>query len=315
MPPPNSFPGPGNTGFQRAPGYPGHLTNCNNLVVHSHTTYRYCDFPEGLAVGDASHVLLDVTFIGCRFASNAVDNANVSDYGDGVLFSYDTFEPSTVPASAEPISPAAAPIPNSKGYQYGVLQYGGALTISHSDFWGFANAVQFSSSSQAHPVIVSDTWIHNARDPAGTDHTDGILENNGGLSYMVFHHNSIVGDGNTNALALQGGVPYHHVTITNNYFSGYGYMVNAGSNTRSTDMVFVGNVWGTDFKPGYGPLYGNNMFTTPGLGGVWRDNTIYVAPGTHWMAAANSGRYWWPTDHNPNGPMQVVGHPTDYGGP
>jgi hypothetical protein len=313
---PSGFPDATNTGYENAPGYPGHLTECANIVIRSNSTYKYCDFPDGLYIGAAGTHPTNIQFIGCRFASNAVDDANVADYGSGIVFSYDTFEPSTVSPDAEPTSPYAIPIANGQGYQYGIDQrYSGALTVDHSDIWGFAEAIQFDYSSQAQPVIVSNTWIHNARSDAGVDHTDGILENYGGLSYMVFSHNSIVGDGNTNALALQGGPGYSHVTITSNYFSGYGYMVNSGANSKSTYMVFTGNVWGTDFEPYWGPLYGDAMYTTPGLGGVWRDNTIYVQPGTIWMSKLNSGLYWWPTDGNPSNPEQIVGHKTDYPGP
>ena len=91
----SQFPGAANTGYQHAPGYPGHLTDCSNLAVQSNSTYKYCDFTDGLTVGNG---VVNVTFIGCRFASNDVEDANVADYGDGIKFSYDTFEPSTVPA-------------------------------------------------------------------------------------------------------------------------------------------------------------------------------------------------------------------------
>ena len=311
-PAPPQFPGAANTGYEHAPGYPGRLTDCSNLAVQSGSTYKYCDFTDGLAIGNG---VSGVTFIGCRFASNAVEDANVADYGDGITFSYDTFEPSTVPPGPGPASAQAPDIPNGQGYQYAIDQRAdGSLTVDHSDMWGFEEAIQLGYSSQSKPVIVSNTWIHNPRDPGSSDHTDGILENYGGLSYMTFDHNTIVGDGNTNALALQGKY-YDHVTITRNYFSGYGYMVNSGADGRSTNMVFTDNVWGSDIKPTYGPLYGDTMYTTPGLGGVWHGNTIHVSPGTTWMAAGNNGLFWWPTDGNPSGPGQIIGHSSDYPGP
>jgi hypothetical protein len=311
-PAPESGPaGAANTGFQNAPGYPGHLTDCGNVTVQSNSTYKYCDFSSGLAIGNG---VVNVTFLGCRFASNAVEDANVADYGDGIKFLYDTFEPSTVPPGPGPTSGQAPDIANGQGYQYGIDQRAdGSLTVDHSDFWGFAEAMQIGHSSQSKPVIVSNSWIHNPRNPGSSDHTDGILENYGGLSYMTFDHNTFVGDGNTNALALQG-QHYDHITITRNYFSGYGYMVNSGANGSSTNMVFTDNVWGSDIKPVFGPLYGNTMYTTPGLGGVWHGNTIRVAPGTSWMAAGNNGLFWWPTDGNPS-PGQIIGHSSDYPGP
>jgi hypothetical protein len=247
-----------------------------------------------------------------------VVNANVADYGSHIVFSYVTFEPSTVAAGPGPSSPYANPIAQNRGYQYGIDQrYSGSLTVDHANFWGFAQAIEFGHSSQARPVVVSNSWIHNPRSPSGSsglDHTDGILENYGGLSYMVFHHNSIVGNGNTNALALQGRTPYRHVTITNNYFSGYGYMVNSGSDTKSPGMVFVGNVWGTDFRPVWGPLYGGAMYNTRGLGGRWARNIIRVRSGTKWMSKRNNGLYWWPIDGDPSNSHQVIGHKRDWPG-
>lgn len=308
---PSGFPGASNSGYANAPGYTGTLSDCSTNI-ESNTTYRNCDFPDGLTIGSSSSHPTDVTFVGCRFASNSVVDADVADYGSNITFSYDTFEPNTVSASSEPTAPTAAAVSYNQGYEYGIDQrYSGALTVDDSDMWGFGDAIQFGYSSQSAPVTVSNTWIHNPRDNGGVDHTDGILENYGHLSYMVFNHNTITGNGNTNGLALQG-PDYSHVTITNNYFSGYGYMVNTGGNSDSTDMTFTGNVWGTDIEPGWGPLYGNAMYTTPSLGGVWKDNTIYVAPGTSWMAKGNNGLYWWPTDGNPSSSSQIVGHTTDY---
>jgi hypothetical protein len=239
--PESQLAGAANTGYQHAPGYPGHLKDCSNLAVQSNSTYKYCDFAGGLEI---SNGVVDVTFIGCRFASNAVEDANVADYGDGMKFLYSTFEPSTVPAGPGPTSAHAPDIANGQGYQYGIDQRAnGSLTVDYSDFWGFAEAMQLGYSSKSKPVIVSNSWIHNPRDPGSSDHTDGILENYGGLSYMTFDHNTIVGDGNTNGMALQG-QHYDHVTITRNYFSGYGYMINSGADGRSTNMVFTDNVWG-----------------------------------------------------------------------
>jgi hypothetical protein len=312
--PPSGFPDASTTGYLNAPGYPGQLTNCSD-DIQSNTTYRYCDFPNGLAIGSAQSHPTNVTFIGCRFASNATDDADVADYGSNIVFAYSTFEPSTVAAGPGPASPAAAPIANSQGYQYGIDQrYTGALTVENGDFWGFAQAIEFGFSSRSQPLTVSDSWIHNPRADGGTDHTDGILDSYGGVGYMVFNHNSIIGDGNTNGLALQGNSPYNHVTITNNYFSGYGYTVNSGQNTLSSDMVFTGNVWGADIKPNFGPLYGGAMYDTPGLGGAWSNNKIEVPAGTTWMAAGNNDLYWWPGDGLPSNANQIIGHHQDFPG-
>jgi hypothetical protein len=315
--PPASFPGATNTGFKNAPGYPGRLTDCSGLVIQSNTTYRFCDFPNELFVGSVTEHPVNVTFIGCRFASHNVADTNVADYGKNITFSYSTFEPNTVAVNSEPVSPYAKPISAADSYQYGVdLRYNGALTIDHSDFWGFSDAVQFAESSQASPVTIINSWIHNpSLDPTGAAHVDAILDSYGGASYMTFSHNTIVGNGNTQAIALQGDTAYQHVTITNNYFSGYGYTICIGTRTPSSDVVFTGNVLGSDIEPTYGLIYNSQSFTTAGLGNVWRDNKFYVVPGTSWLAAGNNKLYWWPDDANPGNSQQVIGHTADYTGP
>lgn len=311
-----SFPGPANTGFKNAPGYAGTLADCSDLVMKSNTTYRFCDFPDGLGVGTATKTLENVTFIGCRFASHAVDDADVADYGKNITFSYSTFEPNTVPVNLEPTSPNAKPISAADSYQYGVdLRYNGELTIDHSDFWGFSDGVQFGGSSKMAPLTISNSWIHNpALDPTGVAHVDAILDSYGGASYMTFNHNTIVGNGNTQALALQGDSAYEHVTVTNNYFAGYGYTICIGTHALSSDIVFTGNVFGSDIEPAYGPIYNSQSFTAEGLGNTWRHNTYHVVPGTSWLAAGNNKLYWWPDDANPSDAQQIIGHKTDYTG-
>lgn len=311
---PAGFPDAADTGYQNAPGYPGALTRCSTNI-RAGATYRFCDFPDGIDVNRP-----DVTFIGCRFASNDVLGADVRVDAPNVTFSYDTFEPSAV---------SAPPVPYGRGYQYGIDQDGPfRMTIESSNFWGFGEAIQLTDpdgSTESSPLLIENSYIHDpsAQGPSGPGqyHVDGILSNDGGSSFMTIKHNTIIANADTNALALQtsgggsDGTPYNHIVVTDNYFSGFGYMVNTGGNTDSTDMVFTGNVWGTDFEPGWGPLYGDAMYTTRGLGGVWHDNTIHVVPGTGWMAAGNNGLFWWPTDANPSNPAQIIGHRSDYRGP
>src|SRR5579862_1744009 len=314
-PPSGSFPGPGNTGYQNAPGYPGQLTNCNNLTVKSNTTYSFCDFPNGLVVGSSGNHVSNVTFIGCRFADTNPNDANVADYGLNIRFSYSTFAPGN--PGSEPTTPGAAPVAASQSYEYGIdLRSDGGLTIDHSDFWGFSDAVQFADSTQAYPLVITDSWIHNpSHDSSGAAHVDGILDSYGDASYLTFTHDTIVGDGNTQALALQGNGGYSHLTITGNYFAGFGYMLDFGGHGTSTDVTFTGNTWGTDIEPAYGPVYDPHIFTTSGLGNTWSGNKLAVVAGTSWMAAANNGLYWWPNDGNPDNSSKVVGHTADYSGP
>jgi hypothetical protein len=264
-----------------------------------------------------------VTFTGCRFASNAISDADVADYGSGITFEYDTFEPSTVPAGSEPaISDTAYQIPNSQGYQYGIDQRGrgGALTVDHSRLWGFANAMQVWSSTAAAPLTITNSLFSNPRADGGTDHTDGpgVLNSGNTLTGFVVENNTIIGLGNANGLAFQPqGTTNHYVdgTVTGNYFSGYGFTMALGSGTETTGTVFEDNTWGTDIKPAWGPLYNSSPFTTPGLGNTWSGNKIQVVPGTTWMAAASDGMYWWPGDGNPARSSSAAGHATDFPNP
>jgi hypothetical protein len=286
---PTGWPDATNTGYKNAPGYTGTLsTSCpTGNDIQSNTTYSFCNYGDGLRIGDDNYHPTNVTFLGCRFASNSVDSGNVVLYG-AATFSYSTFEPSNDPDSKPPTA-------YSQGYQYGILQfYDGMLTVDHSDFWGWGNGIQIGYSSQSKPLTIKDSWFHDARDDGNIDHTDAILENYGGAnySYMTFNHNMIASVGNTNGLALQNGnnAGYDHLTVTNNYFSGFGYTVNIGGSGSLSNSVFTGNTYGTDIKPTYGPLYDWN---SSGTNNLWRNNKWHV-PSGGWGNPAHDGWYWLP---------------------
>lgn len=314
------FPGPTNTGYRNAPGYPGHLTTYSATPIpnqecsgpiQSDKTYHFCRFVQAPAIGDVNTFVTNTTFVGCQFLSNAVDNANVTfANGNNVAFSYSSFEPSQV---------ASPPVAYGKGYQYGVNQvqddrpanylHGHGFTVDHSDFWGFGNGIQIGKSTQAEPVIIKHSWFHDASEAGSSNgapiyHVDAILDSDGGAdqSYIVIDHNTIVSVGNTNGVALQyAGAAYNNIWVTNNYVSGFGYTLNIGGAGYLTNSVVTGNVFGTDIKPDWGPLYGWG-----GSGNVWRNNTWRVAPGTTWSPASDNGLYWWP-----DGTLSS----TDYAGP
>ncbi len=305
-----------NTGFENAPGYTGSLTTWGGGSLTAGQTYQFYLFDGGLDI-DADNV----TFYGCdfRLTSPGDANANLTTVSN-VTFSYCTFRPQAVNT---PRSNGGVNFDDS--YQYGIDQNPGCtgFTVSHCDFWGYGEGMQISDpagSSQALPVNVSDSWFHDASDqgtgPIGPYHVDGILCNNGPGPYMTFHHNTISGPYDTNALAMQttgggsSGTPYNHMTVTNNYFSGYGYMVNTGGDTNSTYVTFQNNVWADDYEPGFGPLYGNAMYTLAN-NGLWSGNTYWAKLGT-WMNLGNNGLYWWPTDENPANSSSIIGHATDY---
>ncbi len=275
------FPNSTNAGYKNAPGFPGGLTDFSG-TIRSNQTYKFMNFPNGLHVPkDVSNIM----FFGCRFASNAIADAAVAVYGDKISFDYSSFEPNKV---------SAPPVSYELGYQYAIDQRSeGQLTVDHSDFWGWGNAVQIGYSSQDQPLVIRNSYFHDARLDGGRDHTDAILENYGGLSYMVFDRNTIVSKGNTNGLGLQNGKGrgYSNIVVTNNYFSGFGYSVNlCGHFDGCSSVVFTDNTFGTDIRPVWGALYG----WRDGNGNVWRRNRWRVAPGGFDMNASNEGKFWLP---------------------
>jgi hypothetical protein len=319
QPPPPPVPalwaGPTNTGYLNAPGYPGSLTTWPGGSLTPGNTYSFYLDDGGLNVNADG-----VTFYGCAFRATAPGFANVNLNANTPVFSWCTMEPQAV-SSPRP----GGGVNFADSYQYGIDQNPGftGFTVSHCDIWGFGEGMQISDpsgSSQGSPVNVSDSWIHDASDqgtgPIGPYHVDGILCNNGPVPYMTFHHNTISGPYDTNALALQttgggsSGTPYDHITITDNYFSGYGFMVNSGGDTNSTHVTFQGNVWADDYEPGFGPLYGASMYTLAN-NGAWSGNKYWAKQGT-WMNKGNDGLYWWPGDGNPANSSSIIGHASDY---
>lgn len=280
-----------NTGHLRAPGYAGLTTFAGTLA--SGNTYSFCDFPSGINVGDSTNHLTNITFVGCRFRSNNVDDANVAVYGDNITFRYCTFMPSTV---------STPPTAYGQGYQYAIdLRFNGALTIDACDFWGWAEAIQFGFSSQAKPFTCLNSWLHDPRDPGTVDHTDGILESSGGtpstMAYGVISHNRISGPGNTQAIALQGN-GYYNWTITKNWCTGFGYVYSVGA-SGINNLTFTDNVASSELPNAFGPIYRWQA----GNGNVWRRNRFYLPNAPGWtdngiggpaVALGDNGNFWLP---------------------
>ena len=278
----SGWPNASNTGYQHARGYPGKLTTFTGTLQSNHT-YKFLYFPGETFVGDWDGGLENVTFYGCLFAGDKVDDATVAVYSDNVTFDYSTFAP---------LKAAAPPVPHEASSQYAIDQRrAGQLTVDHSDIWGFANGIEMGYSTREKPFTVRDSWFHDARADGGTDHTDAILSSDGGPTFIVIDHNTIVSAGNTNGLALQYSDTYYSdVSVTNNYFSGFGYTVNIGGDGKNNRRItFTGNTFGTDLRPVFGPLYGWG-----GTGVVWRGNKWHVMPGGYAKNASDDGKFWWP---------------------
>jgi hypothetical protein len=291
---PSGFPNATNTGYRNAPGYPGQLTAYTGGAIQSNKTYRFIDFNGSVDVGLPNSPVENVTFYGCRF--HGAKDVLVRVFGDNINFDYSSFEPMV----------SAPPVSNDKGYQFAIQSHGAwgtfvkQMTVTHSDIWGFSNAIDTSGSTQAKPQVFRHNWIHDARDDMnGLDHTDGIGSPGSGTgSYIVIDHNTIASRGNTNAIAFQAGT-FSNITVTNNYFSGFGYTIHL-QDGDGPNFIFTGNVFGTDFRPDWGPLYG----WSGGNGNVWKCNRIRFVPGTNWTSgggwkpiSSDDGKFWVPASN------------------
>jgi hypothetical protein len=282
-----------NTGYKNAPDYPGSLTTFSGTIQSNHT-YNFMKFTGGTFVGSSSTSLTNVTFHGCLFS--ATGDINVAVFGDNITFDYSTFAPTNEPNP---------PISYNAGYQYGIEANGAyyahvnQLTVTNSEFWGFANATDVGGSTQAKPQVFRNNYFHDARADGGVDHTDGIgqLDDGPKSSYVVIDHNTIVSAGNTNGLAYQYG-PYDHFSITDNYFSGFGYMLNVGGGNGPSNTTFTGNTWGTNIQQIFGPWY-----SWSGSGNTWHGNKIhYVNPikirgdnaNSYIFQPSDDGKFWTP---------------------
>ena len=264
----------GNTGYQNAGAVLGggpyayaSLADGTGLVPATNGSYSLYNFPGGMTVG----AVTGVTFTGCRFTSNNTGGANVDVGGSACTFRYCTFEPSTVPPGSEPaLSNTGYRIANASGYQYGVNQpsNGGRVTLSHCRFWGFANAVTMTNATSGTAMAIDRCLFQNGRADGGVDHTDGPGDlDQSTITGLVISNCTVVGQGNTNAIAMQGGV-YNNIQITGNYLSGFGYMAFLGTvgypAQSSNNTVFTGNTWGSDISRPSAPCTTATRCSQPG---------------------------------------------------
>lgn len=325
---PSSMPGLSNTGYQNAPGYPGSpslLTDGSALTLTSNTTYNNYNFPHGPPTISVNNV----TFVGCRFAIDPGDSSigvHLDTGSNGTLFSYCTIESNAYAAGygqANQADPYATPIPHNNGLWSPLWQpQNTSFTFDHGEIWGFAEGINMGFSSQALPVTISNSWIHNCRNDGGVDHSEAIYTNDGCAYLTISNCNLIGGNGNNQDLAAeQTSKPHDHLTVTGCYFSGYGYMVCVGGSAygNNTFTVFTNNHWSTEFEPGFGPVFDYTMFTTSGLGSHWAGNTYRISPvqQTAWLNSTFDGTKWWPTDQNPSSPSDLTYYhgSTDYTNP
>lgn len=276
-------PGPTNTGYRNAPGYPGSLTT-GPSTIQSGATYSFMLFSGGTFIGSVANPVSNVTFLGCRFV--ATGDINIALFGDNITFNYCSLEPAAV---------STPPVAYNQGYQYGIEADGSynafvqQLTVQNCDIWGFGNGIDVAGSTQAKPQVYRNNWIHDPRADGGIDHTDALGNMNAAnSSYVVIDNNVIEGIGNTNALAIQGGT-HSNFTITNNLFGGYGYTLSMYDTV--SNITFTDNVFSTRINCVFGPMR-ENWPGYPGL--VWRRNKWMVPAGAAWGTPSNDGKFWMP---------------------
>lgn len=233
----------------------------------------------------------NVIFRGCEFRQTDPNFFVMRLDGTDTLFEDCRWRPDTT---------STAPVTLAQSYQQGIKMFTGlGLTVRRSEFWGFGNAIEFGggNSSQTHPILVEECWMHDAADQSGdTYHHDGVLSSDG-VSWVTVRRSRIVSGGNTNGIAFQtpaGGTRWSDITLQNNQFGGFGYTVNLGDDIPSNNVTFTGNEWdNVTIAPIFGP-FKNNWTAFTGTR-AWSGNT-----------RKSDGSYWWPSD--------TSGHATDYTG-
>ena len=299
--------------------YKGYVFNGPVAISGQYIEFIDCDFNSG--TGGVNVAGSNLTFLGDRFQSNDVQNYNVYTSGSNITFQYDSFTPlasyyTSPPGEVWPSAGAGAnttaqttgvnAINGTEGYEYGLnIVGGGPVTVDHSDFWGFGNAITFHNTTAQ--INITNNWIHDAANasPEGY-HTDGpgYLNGGAGPSNVLIQGNTIASLGNTNGLAFQAATSgYNNIQIKDNYLSGFGYTaaLSLPGGTHFTNSSFENNVFGTDVQSVFGPIYGNPSSIFSGNGNTWSGNTLAVRSGTvpassssFQFSSAENGDYVWP---------------------
>jgi hypothetical protein len=318
---PAGFPDGTNTGYTRAPGYPGTLTPASSVA--SNTTYNFRVF------NGADFTASNVTFNGCLFESNETGasglGANVMlRGGTNITFNYCSFTPlrsivTAPPNAAWPSAGAAKAVSGSsgyaaymigglQGYQYGVRISDpvGNVTIDHCDIWGFGNSIDIHNNGQTN---ITNCWIHDAAngDAVGYHHDGpGYLDGTVSTVKNVLVQNCTIASlGNTNAIAFQDAKPYQNIVVDGCYISGFNATIDmCHSVSASTGIKFINNIVGTDVRWIARPIYTDSrgMFSGTHTTNQWQNNTFFVRPGTSpasgsdlpWTSGDN-GKYVLPT--------------------
>ena len=222
------WPGPSNTGYQNAPGYPGTLAtagtsdathNCPATDVSGvfrsltpGTTVKFCSYPGGFGVGVAGGNLTNIHFIGIDIAgNNSFGSTPVLVFCTGCTFDYITMHPAGL--TSVPSGGVAYPFGYGVGMSVGTGSFNTFavnVSITHSDFWGFGQAITIGGNNRTSStqLVISDNYIHDPTDdwaqhcteppprPGCVYHANGISQtnNNATMSWVTVNHNNIQGN-------------------------------------------------------------------------------------------------------------------------
>lgn len=310
-----------NTGYNRAPTYPGSLTDYTGGMTQSGwvpiqesdgTTISFKRFLGKMGVGYLG-VGDNLTFVGCLFEGTQPNDNLVQIYSATTCtFRYCTFKPnqySTPPGNNGTISSSttAPGTPYNQSWQLIANMVAGTVTrFEYCDMWGGAGCQTTGGDDAANPGTFYRCYLHDCADNDGSGgsgyHHDAIgPDSEGGSHDTLVDGCTIASLGNTNGVALQGNSAYNRITVKNCYISGWGYAVSIGVTQpwSATNITVTDNVFSTELETIFGPLYGN-LWNDGGGTNTWRRNRYQVRAGDQdagWTTG-DHGRYWWPTDNN-----------------
>jgi hypothetical protein len=309
---------PANAGGLGLGAYPGKLTDYAPGM--SAGKALRLEFPDNSVISYKRFLGLKVliygdnlTFVGCLFEGTNPNDNLVQIYSDNnIKFLYSTFKPNSYampPGNDGTVSSSHSKpgTPFDKSWQLATTMKEAVAVMDHNDIWGNAGMIMVTGFP-GRPSTWTNNYIHDMADTShDVYHHDGIgpqSEGNGGP--MIVDHNTLASLGNTNGLALQGSGVYDHISVTNNYVSGWGYALSIGVTNNATNITVTDNVFSAELEQLYGFLYGN-IWGGSARGSTWRRNLIQArtGDGNRTYTTADHGKYLWPSGQT---------HATDYTG-
>jgi hypothetical protein len=309
------WPGPSNTGYQNAPGYPGTpgIADSTKLrqgkagdaqcptTFESHHTYSFCKYSGGITIGsprypgdpDVGQHLTDVHFVGFLLEDIGPTNdmPMIMMYCDSnCTLDYFTIKPSGLNA---PDITGTGKHGVSYDKSYGSVLGAGwgayyttghGFSLTHSDIWGYQSGIIVGSSggknTAATPNLIQDNWLH---DQGQCIEHSGCLTHADGIGMVDT-------GGSVNYLTINhNNMPFIQDNTNNIAFQEGTYDHIAVTNNvlsgdgytvaiwdTSTNITFTGNILTNYAQHYFGINYGKNFWDTPGS--CWARNKFVWDP-------------------------------------